>query len=78
MSWNALEGHSFPKLRVANFENLFDGSADDYEFVVRAVTTCRMIEAMMFSGCGKVGLIWKALEGQSFLKLRVANCKRVR
>ena len=24
MSWNALEGHSFPKLRVANFENFFD------------------------------------------------------
>ena len=32
MSWNALEGHSFPKLRVANFENFFDDAADGYEF----------------------------------------------
>ena len=73
MSWNALEGHSFPKLRVANFENFFDDSADGYEFVVRAVATSRMIEDMISSWCREVGMSWNALEGHSLPKLRVAN-----
>ena len=64
MSGNAFEGHSFPKLRVANFDRCFNDSADGSDFVVRAVATSRVIEYKNFFVCGGGGLSWEAFEGQ--------------